>query len=324
MKRVLITGGAGFIGSHLAEEFLARGAEVYVLDDLSTGNLENIINLQHSSRFHFILGSILDKAKVDELVKKCDEVYHLAAVVGVKLVYENPVNTINVNVKGTENIFNSALRFARPVFFASTSEVYGKDVNPARMKFRETDDISLGSSLRWSYGCSKALDEYLGLSYHKKMGLPVVIGRYFNTVGPRQTGAYGMVLPRLVRQALTNQLLTVYGDGQQVRSFSWVGDVVQATISLMECPKAVGEIFNIGSEEGVTILELAQRIRAKTGSSAEIIFIPYEQAYGPEFEDIKFRVPDTSKLRQLINFTPSYTLDQILDEIITYQRMKLS
>lgn len=323
MKKILITGGAGFIGSHLAEELLARGEEVYVLDDLSTGNLENILDIKDNPRFHFILGSILEKAELEELVRQCNEIYHLAAAVGVKLVYENPVYTINVNVKGTENVLNAALKYAKKIFLASTSEVYGKDVRANQKKFKETDDLSLGTSLRWCYGCSKALDEYLALAYHKKMGLPVVVGRFFNTVGPRQTGAYGMVLPRLVRQALLGQPMTVYGDGRQVRSFSWVKDVVRAAIELMNCPQAVGEIINIGSEEGVSILELARRIKEKTQSSSEIVFIPYHLAYGPDFEDIIFRVPDTSRLRQLINFVPSLNLDQILDQVIAYEREAL-
>jgi len=323
LKKILITGGAGFIGSHLAEACLARGDEVYVLDDLSTGNLENILAIKNDSHFHFILGSILEKSTLDGLVERCDYVFHLAAAVGVKLVYENPVYTINVNVKGTENVLNAGLRFAKKVFLASTSEVYGKDVRSDRLQFRETDDLSLGTSLRWCYGCSKALDEYLGLAYHKKMGLPVVVGRFFNTVGPRQSGAYGMVLPRLVRQALLGQPLTVYGDGRQVRSFSWVGDVVRASLELMECPQAVGEVVNIGSEEGISIIELAQKIKAKTGSSSEINFIPYHLAYGPDFEDILYRVPDTSKLHQLIGFAPSLNLDRILDEVIAYERQQL-
>ncbi len=323
MKKILITGGAGFIGSHLAEELLARGEEVYVLDDLSTGSLENILDFKDNPRFHFVLGSILERGELEELVRLTDEIYHLAAAVGVKLVYENPVYTINVNIKGTENVLNAALKFAKKVFVASTSEVYGKDVRPDRLKFRETDDLSLGTSLRWCYACSKALDEYLAIAYYKKMGLPVVIGRFFNTVGPRQTGAYGMVLPRLVRQALLGQPMTVYGDGQQVRSFSWVKDVVRAAIELMSCPQAIGEIVNIGSEEGISILELARRIKDKTASSSEIIFIPYHQAYGPDFEDIIYRVPDISRLRALINFVPSLNLDQILDRIIAYERQKI-
>ncbi|MGQ9471713.1 MAG: NAD-dependent epimerase/dehydratase family protein [Candidatus Aminicenantales bacterium] len=321
--KILITGGAGFIGSHLAEALLSRGEEVFALDDLSTGNLENIEAIKDNPRFHFVLGSVLEKGKVDNLVSRCDWVYHLAAAVGVKLVYENPVYTINVNVKGSENVLNSALRFAKKVFIASTSEVYGKDVKPGQIKFKETDDISLGPSLRWCYGCSKALDEYLAIAYHKKMGLPVVIGRFFNTVGPRQAGAYGMVLPRLVRQALLGQPMTVYGDGRQVRSFSWVGDVVRAVIELMECPQANGEIVNIGSEEEVSVLALARKIKEKTGSTSEIVFIPYHQAYGPDFEDIIYRVPDTMRLKQLINFVPSLNLDQVLEEVIAHERAML-
>ena len=320
MKKILITGGAGFIGSHLAEALLGRGDEVAILDDLSTGSLANILDLNPDPRFTFALGSILDEARVDALVRECDEVYHLAAVVGVKLVFENPIQTIQVNVRGTEIVLEAALRYARKPLIVSTSEVYGKDVDPRHMKFRETDDLSLGTSLRWAYACSKALDEYLALSYQKKAGLPAVIVRIFNTVGPKQTGEYGMVLPRFAAQALAGRSLTVYGDGTQVRSFCWVKDTVAALMALMDAPAAVGEVFNVGSDEPVTILDLAERIKAKAGSSSPLEFVPYDQAYGKGFEDIRFRVPDTSKLQALVGFRPTITLDGIIGEVLASLR----
>ncbi len=316
MIKALVTGGAGFIGSHLTEALLAKGNEVICLDDLSTGSLENIRPFMGNPRFRFVLGSILDALKVDELVRSGDEIFHLAAAVGVKLVFENPIRTIQVNVKGTEIVLDAALRYVKPTLVVSTSEVYGKDVDPKIRRFREDQDLSLGTSLRWAYACTKALDEYLARCYHKKMGLPIVIVRLFNTVGPRQRGEYGMVIPRFVAQALSGQPITVYGDGAQVRSFSWVKDAVAALIGLLETPQANGEIFNVGSEEAVTIQNVAERVKAKTGSSSPIVRVPYEQAYGKDFEDIRFRVPDTSKLRALIGFEPSLNLDQILDAVI--------
>jgi UDP-glucose 4-epimerase len=318
--RTLITGGAGFIGSHLSESLLDRGDEVFCLDDLSTGSLENILNFKDNPRFHFVLGSILEETKVEHLVKEADQIYHLAAAVGVKLIFENPIRTIRVNVKGTETVLDAALKYAKKTLIVSTSEVYGKDINPGTPKFREDQDLSLGLSLRWAYACTKALDEYLARSYQKKMGLPTVIVRLFNTVGPRQSAEYGMVIPRLVIQALSGQPITVYGDGAQVRSFTWVKDAVSALTGLMDAPHANGEIFNVGGEEAVTIGQVAQRIKAKTGSASPIVHIPYEQAYGKDFEDVRFRVPDTTKLRGAIGFRPTMSLDQILDAVIAYQK----
>jgi UDP-glucose 4-epimerase len=320
MRNILITGGAGFIGSHLAESILGRGDAVTVLDDLSTGSLANIRHLQGDPRFRFVQGSIMDEPRVDELVREADEVYHLAAVVGVKLVFENPIQTVRTNVRGTEIVLEAALKYAKKPLVVSTSEVYGKDVDPQTRKFKETDDLSLGSSLRWSYACAKALDEYLAVSYHRRLGLPTVIVRIFNTVGPRQTGAYGMVIPRFVGQALAGRPITAYGDGGQVRSFGWVKDTVAALTGLMETPAAEGQIFNVGSEEEVTIREVAERIKSKTGSRSPIEYVPYDQAYGKGFEDIRFRVPDTAKLKAAIGFRTTLCLDEILDEVIAFQR----
>ncbi|HIE08992.1 MAG TPA: SDR family NAD(P)-dependent oxidoreductase [Armatimonadetes bacterium] len=321
--RVLVTGGAGFIGSHLCEKLLEEGYEVYALDDLSTGSLQNILHLMGEPRFHFVLGSILDEEEVDRLVAKCRQVYHLAAVVGVKLVFEDPIRTIEVNVRGTENVLEAALRHGRKVLIASTSEVYGKDVRNPTGKFKEEDDIIIGPSIRWCYACSKALDEYLARSYFIKKGLPVVIARLFNTVGPRQTGAYGMVIPRFVEQALTGKPITVYGDGEQVRSFCWVGDVVEAMMKLIDHPKAVGEVFNVGSDKPITINDLARKVKEKTGSKSPIQHIPYEEAYGPGFEDIRYRVPDISKIRNLIGFEPTLGIDEILERVIAFKRREL-
>lgn len=316
--RALITGGAGFIGSHLAEALLERGQEVVVLDDLSTGSLENIHYLLDRPGFEFILGSILDWPTVHNHVQRCHEIYHLGAAVGVKLIVEQPVRTIETNVRGTQIVLDAALRFGRSVFIASTSEVYGKDVSSDAGRFREMDDVTFGISMRWCYASSKALDEYLGRAYYLEKGLPVTIGRYFNTVGPRQSDAYGMVVPRFVRQALEQRPLTVYGDGSQVRSFGWVGDAVRASIGLMERREAVGGIFNIGSDEPISILELAHRVKSLTESQSSIIHVPYEEAYGSGFEDIRFRVPDITKLQREVGFRPSKQLDDILREVIAY------
>jgi len=321
--RVLVTGGAGFIGSHLAEALLGRGMEVAVLDDLSTGSLQNILHLMKRPGFRFVLGSILDERMVDEAVAGCDVVYHLGAAVGVRLVFEQPVRTIETNVRGTQHVLDACLRHGKKVLVASTSEVYGKDVHNGGGRFREDDDITIGPSIRWCYATSKALDEFLARSYWQEKGLPVVIARFFNTVGPRQSPAYGMVVPRFVEQALLNKPLTVYGDGSQVRSFTWVGDVVDAVIRLMATHAAEGEIFNVGSEESITIGELAERVRVMTGSSSVTVFVPYEEAYGPGFEDIRYRVPDIAKLRRLTGYAPTLSIDEILRRVIEYTRERL-
>lgn len=320
----LISGGAGFIGSHLAEALLARGDEVVVLDDLSTGSLQNILHLMRRPGFAFVLGSIMDEAAVDRAVRAADAVYHLGAAVGVRLVFEQPVRTMETNVRGTQHVLDACLRWGRKVFVASTSEVYGKDVRNGTGRFREEDDITIGPSMRWCYATSKALDEFLARAYWQEKGLPVVIARFFNTVGPRQSPAYGMVLPRFVEQALRGQPITVYGDGTQVRSFTWVGDAVEATIRLMEAPEAEGRVFNVGSEEAVSIRDLAERVRHLTGSASEIVYVPYEEAYGRGFEDIHYRVPDITRLRRTVGYEPSMSLDGILVRVIEDVRQRLT
>lgn len=322
--KTLITGGAGFIGSHLAEVLLDRGDEVVALDDLSTGRLENIRHLSHRQGFHFVRGSILDEATVHDLIGECTHVYHLGAVVGVKLIFEQPLRTIETNVRGTEVVLQAAARNGSKTFLASTSEVYGTDVRNETGRSKETDDIMLSVSLRWCYASSKALDEYLARAYHVENGLPIVIGRFFNTVGPRQTGAYGMAVPRFVQQALEGTPITVYGDGAQVRSFTWVRDAVHAAVALMHHPGAVGEVYNIGSDEAVTIQELAERVRRLADSSSEIIHVPYEEAYGLGFEDTRYRVPDITKLSDAIGYRPTKTLDEILRDVIAYSRTSMA
>jgi len=320
---VLVTGGAGFIGSHLVEVLLKGGEEVWVLDNLSTGNLQNIWHLFDHPRFRFVEGSVLDEGKLVEAISTCRKVYHLAAAVGVKLVVEDPLGTLETNVRGTENVLRCSLRFGCKVLLASTSEVYGKDVQNEKGKFSEDDDITLGTALRWGYACSKALDEYLARAYWRQKGLPVVIARIFNTVGPRQSPAYGMVIPRFVQQALKGEPITVYGDGKQVRSFCHVSDTVCALVGLMETPGLEGEIFNVGNDEPITIEELARKVKETTNSPSEIVYVPYERAYGPDFEDIRYRVPDITKLRNTIGYEPTKRLDDILSEVIAYERSKL-
>ena len=315
MSQVLITGGAGFIGSHLAEALLAQGQRVIAVDDLSTGRLENIAGLMERPEFQFVYETIHNETVMDRLVSGCDVIYHLAAAVGVELIIKDPVHTIETNLNGTETVLRLARRYRRKILIASTSEVYGKsDAIP----FREDGDRVMGPTVksRWSYAESKAMDEFLALAYHKQFGVPVVIGRFFNTVGPRQTGTYGMVIPRLCRQAVAGQPLHVYGDGQQSRCFCNVKDTVRAVVGLAAEPRAVGEIFNIGSGDEITILDLARRILARSGSQSEIKLIPYEQAYEAGFEDMRRRVPDTSKIEALMGWKPTLSLDQTLDEVI--------
>jgi UDP-glucose 4-epimerase len=316
--KALITGGAGFLGSHLAEALLARGDEVFVLDNLSTGSIENIEPLKASPRFRYTIDSVMNEPVTAELIDRVDVVFHLAAAVGVRLIVESPVNTIETNVHGTEMVLKLANKKKKKVLVASTSEVYGKaNVVP----FHEDADLVLGptSKGRWSYACSKAIDEFLALAYHKEKRLPVVVARLFNTVGPRQTGRYGMVIPNFVKQALLGHPLTVFGDGSQSRCFTFVSDVVWALLRLAEHPGAVGGVFNIGNErEEITILELARRVKERTGARSEIVLVPYDQAYEAGFEDMPRRVPDLSKLRSLTGYDPQVQLDEILDRVIAY------
>lgn len=320
--RILITGGAGFIGSHLADAYLERGDEVFILDDLSTGSIDNIRHLKHHPRFHYTIDSVHKKPLVGELVDECDVVFHLAAAVGVKLIVESPVRTIETNVHGTEVVLAQAAKKKKKVLVASTSEVYGLST---QVPFREDGCLVMGatSNGRWSYACSKAIDEFLALAYWREKKVPMVVVRLFNTVGPRQTGQYGMVVPTFVRQALTGAPITVYGDGTQSRCFTYVGDVVRALIGLMDHPGAVGQVFNIGSTEEVTIGELAEVVKVMTNSRSEIVMVPYSEAYEPGFEDMPRRVPDITKIGQLIGYQPTMSLEQILDKVIAYYRERL-
>jgi len=320
--RALITGGAGFIGSHLAEALLNRGDRVWVIDDLSTGSIENIAHLKGHPRFEYVIDTVFNRAVMAELVDLADVVFHLAAAVGVRLIVEDPVWTLEQNVKGTEVVLELAAKKKKTVLLASTSEVYGKLDKPL---FSEDDDLVLGptSKARWAYAASKIIDEFLGRAYWKQKGVPVVIARLFNTIGPRQTGRYGMVVPRFVRQALLGEPITVYGDGTQRRSFTWVGDVVGALIKLVECPAAAGEVFNVGHTDDISIRELAELVKRKTVSPSEIVFISYEQAYEAEFEDMRRRLPDLSKIGRFIGYRPTLSLDEMLDRIIEYERGRL-
>jgi UDP-glucose 4-epimerase len=317
--KVLITGGAGFIGSHLTEYLLQRGNKVCVIDDLSTGRLENVAHLLDNPDFQMVVESILNETVMDRLVSENDIIYHLAAAVGVELIIKSPVETIETNILGTDVILRLANRYLRKVLITSTSEIYGKsDAVP----FKEDDDRVLGPTTksRWSYSSSKAIDEFLALAYYKEKNLQSVIMRLFNTVGPRQTGRYGMVIPRFVSQALANKSLTVYGNGEQVRCFTFVGDVVKGAVALMDSPDAVGQVFNIGNNKGIKIVELAQKIIDKTGSSSKIDFIPYDDAYEEGFEDMQIRIPDLSKAKSYINYDPKVELDEILDKVISHFR----
>jgi UDP-glucose 4-epimerase len=317
--RILITGGAGFIGSHLAEALLHEGHEVFVLDDLSTGSIDNIAHVKSHVRFHYTIDSVFNEPIVAELVDRAAVVFHLAAAVGVRLIVQEPVHTIETNVHGTEVILRHAAKKRKLVFIASTSEVYGKSTD---VPFRESADLVLGATTRhrWAYACSKALDEFLALAHWKQRRLPVVIVRFFNTVGPRQTGQYGMVVPTFVRQALAGEPITVFGDGTQSRSFTYVGDVVGALLKLMVEPRAVGEVFNVGTAEEVTIRALAERVKAVTGSTSSIVTIPYDQAYEAGFEDMPRRVPDLAKIAALIGYRPQVELDEIIRRVVDDQR----
>jgi UDP-glucose 4-epimerase len=315
--RILITGGAGFIGSHLSDAYITRGDEVFCIDDLSTGSIENIAHLKGHARFHYTIDSVHNVPLVAELIDQCDVVFHLAAAVGVKLIVESPVRTIETNVRGTEVVLAQANKKKKKVLVASTSEVYGLSTE---VPFREDGNLVMGATTkgRWSYACSKAIDEFLALAYWREKKLPTVVVRLFNTVGPRQTGQYGMVIPTFVRQALAGRPITVYGTGEQTRCFGFVGDVVGALISLMDRDEAVGEVFNIGSNEEVSIMELARRVKELTGSKSEVVTVPYDEAYEEGFEDMPRRVPDISKVGALTGFRPTKKLDDILLSVIEY------
>jgi UDP-glucose 4-epimerase len=317
--RALITGGCGFVGSHLAEALLDRGDRVTVIDNLSTGRFENIAHLAGRPGFHFAIETIANETVMDRLMSECDIVYHLAAAVGVDLIVREPVRVIETNINGSETVLRIGARYRKKVVLASSSEIYGKNED---VPFREDADRILGPTMRsrWCYACSKAMDEFLALAYAKQLALPVVIVRLFNTVGPRQTGRYGMVVPRFVRQALAGEPVTVYGDGQQTRSFCHVGDVVRAIIGLVDEPDATGDVFNVGSTEEVTIEALARRTVALARSSSEIVFVPYDEAYEVGFEDMRRRVPDITKIRSLIGWEPRVDLDGILGSVIAYER----
>jgi UDP-glucose 4-epimerase len=316
----LITGGAGFIGSHLSEVLLAGGDRVIVLDDLSTGRIQNVEHLKKNPAFSYTIDSVMNRPLTAELVDRADFVFHLAAAVGVKLIVQSPVHTIETNVRGTEVVLELANKKKKPVFIASTSEVYGKST---KVPFSEDDDLVLGATSRgrWSYACSKALDEFLAIAYFHEKGLPVVIARLFNTVGPRQTGRYGMVLPRFVSQALASRPITVYGDGMQSRCFGYVGDVVDAIARLLMREESYGQVFNIGSQEEISILGLARLVKERLRSKSEIVLIPYDQAYEAGFEDMPRRVPDTRKIKALIGFEPRTGLAEIIDRVAEHERV---
>lgn len=313
----MITGGAGFIGSHLSDAYIERGDEVYVIDDLSTGSIENIQHLKNHPRFHYTIDSVHNQPVAAELVDQCDVIFHLAAAVGVKLIVESPVRTIETNVRGTEVMLSLANKKKKKMLIASTSEVYGLSTE---IPFREDGNLVMGATTkgRWSYACSKAIDEFLALAYWREKKLPTIVVRLFNTVGPRQTGQYGMVIPTFVKQALAGRAITVYGDGEQTRCFGYVGDVVGALIRLMEHDGAVGQVFNIGSNEEVTIRALAEQVKALTNSDSEIVFVPYDEAYEEGFEDMPRRVPDVSKVQALVGFRPQMSLEGILRSVIEY------
>jgi UDP-glucose 4-epimerase len=317
--KALLTGGAGFVGSHLAEALLDRGHEVLVIDDLSTGAMENITRLKSRPGFEYVIDTVMNDRLMAELVDRSDMVFHLAAAVGVKLIVEAPVRTIETNVHGTEVVLTHANKKGKLVVIFSTSEVYGKSL---AVPFREDADLVLGPTPkhRWAYACSKAIDEFLALAYYRERKLPVIVVRLFNTVGPRQTGRYGMVIPNFVQQALAGQPITVFGDGTQTRSFTYVGDVVDGLIRLAGEPRAVGQVFNIGNTEEVSILELARRVRTMTESASEIVLVPYDKAYDEGFEDMPRRVPDLTKIQTLVGYRPTLTLDDILRRVVEHTR----
>jgi len=317
----LITGGAGFIGSHLAERLLKDGNEVIAIDNLSTGSLKNIENFKEHSGFQFVTGDIRNVELIEPLIEHSDVIFHLAAAVGVNLIAEDPVHTIETNIGGTEIVLDIANKFGKKILIASSSEVYGKS---EAVPFREDDDIVLGSTSlsRWSYACSKAIDEFLGLAFYQQYGLDVVIGRFFNTIGPRQTGRYGMVVPRFVQMALRNEPVLIYGTGKQTRCFCYVDDLVKAVISLMDCERAAGKVYNIGSSEEIAIEDLADKIIEMTGSKSKKQFVPYEVAYGRPIEDMMRRLPSLERIKKTIGWEPKASLTETLKVIIDYEKLK--
>jgi UDP-glucose 4-epimerase len=321
--RALITGGAGFIGSHLAEALLSAGHHVDVIDNLSTGSIRNIDHLKSNPAFTYVIDTLTNEPLLAELIDRNDVIFHLAAAVGVKLIVEQPVHTIETNVHGTEVVLKHANKKKKLVFIASTSEVYGKNLD---VPYREDADLVMGATVkhRWAYACSKAIDEFLALAYWKERGLPVVIVRFFNTVGPRQTGQYGMVLPSFVSQALAGDPITVFGDGAQSRSFTYISDVVGCLMKLVGEKKAIGEVFNIGNEKEITILQLAELVKAQTGSASPIVFVPYDKAYEAGFEDMPRRVPDLSKIQKLVGYEPKVQLHEIIGKVVEYFRSQQS
>ncbi|MBN1803880.1 MAG: GDP-mannose 4,6-dehydratase [Sedimentisphaerales bacterium] len=321
IKTSIVTGGAGFIGSHLCEYLLDYGQRVAVVDDLSTGSLSNIQHLLSNHNFKFIQGSVRDEDLMRGVIEKCDCIYHLAAAVGVNLIVEKPVHTIETNIHGTEVVLSIAHQFGKKVMITSTSEVYGKN---EKVPFRENDDTVLGSTKfsRWSYACSKAIDEFLALAYHRQYGLEMIIVRLFNTIGPRQTGRYGMVVPRFVDWALKNEPIQIYGDGRQKRSFTYVSDVIRAMSTLMEYEKGNGDVFNVGSQEEISIKELADKVIKKTGSESKKKYIPYSEAYGEGFDDMQRRLPCLEKIKRAIGYEPKISLELMLEKIITDKRNK--
>ena len=316
---ILVTGGAGFIGSHLCRALLAQGEEVLVIDDLSTGTYDNLTEFEDSKRLRLIVDTVNNTTLVDECVREVSAVYHLASAVGVRLIINQPVRTIESIVGGTESVLKACARYRRPFLLTSTSEVYGKG---SKVPFSENDDTVMGatSTRRWSYACAKALDEFLALAHWAESKLPVIVVRLFNTVGPRQTGQYGMVVPNFVKQALSGNPITVYGDGQQSRCFAHVQDIVDALVQLMACPQARGQVINIGNNQEISILGLAERIKELTGSSSPIVKIPYDQAYGEGFDDMRRRVPDLSKVHNLIGYQPKRDLNQIIRDVVESQK----
>ena len=317
--KVLITGGAGFIGSHLAERLLQDGHQVTIIDDLSTGSRENFEHLTDEKLFHWVIDTILNRPVLEKLVADSQMIYHLAAAVGVQYVIQNPLKSLQINIEGTNQVLELALQHGCRVLVTSTSETYGKS---ERIPFREDDDVILGATTvrRWGYAYSKAVDEFLCFAYYREKKLPVVVARLFNITGPRQTGAYGMVVPRFVKQALMEQPLTVYGDGKQSRCFTHVRDAVEGLVSLAEQPDAAGQVFNVGSDFEITIEDLARKIKELTGSPSEIRFIPYEDAYERGFEDMARRLPDISKIHELTGYQPKVSLEEILKEVIEFHK----